>query len=325
VKGLASADGPFHKESAPVADQYSTWTTAQLQEEADRRDPPVDLSGASTNAQRADLLRADDERIAAETPPEDAETADESTEPSDGPTTSLSQPSVGQGPTQDQATEAVGASPEQGRTSNLASSEEEMQERAEFVAASVVSSIAPGRAREEAAAARKRAGASDPEQAMVETALADKLDEVAERYEAQQAAQAERSRIMNRAGGLPQRSASGVLGEPLPDSVKVGTVAVYHTPDGQADTTSLVIGVWPAVPDNEDEPDGASTRWRANLELFPLHGSPSSLEGVPYGTGIGQFQDVAEVEEAEDQELQTVPTADQTPFRPSATAPATAP
>jgi hypothetical protein len=40
-----------------VADRYDSMTTAELQAEADSRTPAVDLSGATTNAQRAELLR----------------------------------------------------------------------------------------------------------------------------------------------------------------------------------------------------------------------------------------------------------------------------
>jgi hypothetical protein len=232
----------------------------------------------------------------------------------------VDQPSVGEGPTQDQAREGSrGASAPQGRRSQLAANEEEMKERAEFVASSVVESIAPGRAREEANAARKRASASDPEQALVEQALADKLEEVADRHDKTVAAQAERTRIMNRSGGLPQRSASGVLGEPIPDSVTLGSTVVYHTPDGQPDTTSIVIGLWEPTLDDEDKPDGPKSRWRVNLELFPLHGSPSSIEGVPYGAGAGQFQSLDDVKEPK-----TVPTPDQLPFRDHATKATTA-
>jgi hypothetical protein len=44
-----------------VADRYASMTTAQLEEDAAGRRPPVDLGGATTNAQRAELLRAADQ------------------------------------------------------------------------------------------------------------------------------------------------------------------------------------------------------------------------------------------------------------------------
>jgi hypothetical protein len=265
-----------------MADRYSTMTTAQLEEEAATRNPPVDLSGASTNADRAQALRDDD----ATRPPED-------TEP-------VTVPSVSQGPTQDQTSEGGGASLPQARQSQLASTEEEMAERAEYVASAHAATVAPARAREEAAAARRRAGASDPEQAAVENALASKLDEIADRYDAQQRVQADRSRIQNRTtpatiGGSP----SGPLGEPLPADVKRGVAVVFHTPGTLLDSTGLVINVWPEVADDPDNPEGAANRWRADLAVFPLRGSPSTLEGVAYGTGPGQFQLASELEEDE--------------------------
>jgi hypothetical protein len=44
-----------------VADRYDRLTTAQLEEEAASRSPVVDLTAASTNDERRQLLRADDE------------------------------------------------------------------------------------------------------------------------------------------------------------------------------------------------------------------------------------------------------------------------
>lgn len=203
-------------------------------------------------------------------------------------------PSVGQGPTQDQAKESGGASDPQARRSRLASTEGEMAERAEVVASSHVQSVAPARAREEASAARRRAEASDPEQAQVEVAVADKLDEIAERYEAEQRVAANRSKIQNR-GTVPSQlggAATGPLGEPIPDGAKLGTVGVYHTPPNQPDTAAMVIGLW----DEVDDDTGAKHRWRLNLVLFPLHGSPGSVEGVAYGSGRGQFQLVDDID-----------------------------
>jgi hypothetical protein len=48
---------PLRPREAQVADRYDSMTTAELQAEADNRTPAVDLSGATTNAQRAELLR----------------------------------------------------------------------------------------------------------------------------------------------------------------------------------------------------------------------------------------------------------------------------
>jgi hypothetical protein len=44
-----------------VADAYASMTTAQLEADAAGRTSPVDLSSATTNAQRAELLRAADQ------------------------------------------------------------------------------------------------------------------------------------------------------------------------------------------------------------------------------------------------------------------------
>ena len=40
-----------------MADRYDSMTTAELQAKADSQTPAVDRSGATTNAQRAELLR----------------------------------------------------------------------------------------------------------------------------------------------------------------------------------------------------------------------------------------------------------------------------
>jgi hypothetical protein len=209
-----------------------------------------------------------------------------------------------------------GASGPQARRSSPASTEEEMDERAEYVAAAHVATVAPARAREEAAAARRRAGASDPEQAKVEQAVADKLEEIADKYDAQQRVQAERSRIQNRqatpqaVGGAP----SGPLGEPLPDDVTRGAPVVYHTPGTLLDTTGLVLNVWPKVADDPDNPSSEESRWRADLAVFPLRGSPGTVEGVAYGGGAGQFQLASEVDDDE-RGLPEGASAPETPFR----------
>ena len=210
-------------------------------------------------------------------------------------------PSVGQGPTQNQGDESGGASNPQARRSALATTEREMDERAEVVASSHVQSVAPARAREEAKAARRRAEAVDPEQAKVEQKLAELLDEVADRYEAEQAVSAERSRIQH-ASGVPQQvggTPSGQLGEPLPGDVKRGAAVVYHTPGTLLDATGLVINLWPAVAEDPDNPSSKEQRWRADLVSFPLRGSPGTHEGVAYGSGAGQFQLASELEEDE--------------------------
>jgi hypothetical protein len=209
-----------------------------------------------------------------------------------------------------------GASLPQARRSAPASTEDEMRERAEYVAAAHAQTVAPARAREEAAAARRRQAASDPEQSMVEQALADKLDEVADRYDAQQKVQTDRSRIQNRSitpqavGGTP----SGQLGEPLPDKVTRGAPVVFHTPGELVDTTGFVINVWPKVADDPDNPKSGERRWRADLAVFPLRGSPSTLEGIPYGSGAGQFQLASELDDDE-RGLPEGTSAPQAPFR----------
>jgi hypothetical protein len=52
-----------------VADQYDKMTTADLEAEAARRTPPVDLTGATTNRARAQALRDDDQRTGQPPPP----------------------------------------------------------------------------------------------------------------------------------------------------------------------------------------------------------------------------------------------------------------
>jgi hypothetical protein len=234
----------------------------------------------------------------------------------DKPKDSKTTPSVGVGPHGEHEGARSGASGPQARRSALATSEAEMDERAEHVASSAVSSIAPARAREEADAATKRAEASDPEQARVERAMASKLHEIADRYDGQQAATAERSRIMNR-GAVPSQvggTPSGALGEPLPSKVTRGAPIVYHTPGELLDTTGLVINVWPKVSDDPDDPKSASNRWRADLAVFPLRGTPSTLEGVAYGGGAGQFQLASEVDD-DARGLPEGQEAPQAPFR----------
>lgn len=225
-------------------------------------------------------------------------------------------PSVGQGPTQDQARESGGASGPQARRSTPATTEKEMDERADFVAQSHVQTVAPARAREEADAARRRAGAVDPEQAKVEQRVAELLDDVADQHERTQKALDERSRIQNRrsvpqnVGGQPQ----GSLGEPLSDKVKRGVPVVYHTPTNQQDTTGLVINVWPKVADDPDNPKSKENRWRADLVIFPLHGSSGTLEGIPYGEGPGQFE-LADDLEDDDRGLAEGEVSTATPYR----------
>ena len=285
-----------------MADRYTYMTTAELEDEASSRQPAVDLSDASTNDERRELLRKADG---------DGQVTD--TEAATEPTTT---PSIGVGPHGEFEGTDSGARPEQARTSQLASSEEEMDERAEYIASTHVATVAPARAREEAEAARRRAGASDPEQSKVELAIATKLEEIADRYDAQQRVQSERSRIQNR-GASPQAlsgTGSGPLGEPLPDGVKRGEAVVYHTPGELMDTTGLVINIWPPVADNPDEPDGPSNRWRADLAVFPLRGSPSTLEGIAYGSGTGQFELASDLEE-DARGLPEGTEMPQTPFR----------
>jgi hypothetical protein len=193
------------------------------------------------------------------------------------------------------------ASPEQGRESQLASTDEEMDARADLVAQGVAASIAPARAREEAEAARKRAAASDYEQNKVEARLAEILDEVAERYDATSSLVRDRQALFARRVNVQPASAgtgSGGLGSPLPDGIRRGTFVVLHTDGATLDTTGFVTRVWPAVPEN-DEPDSPTHRWRADLAIFPLWGSPGTVEGVAYGEGVGQFEVADDVDDDE--------------------------
>jgi hypothetical protein len=225
-------------------------------------------------------------------------------------------PSIGVGPHGEHEGTDSGARPEQARTSSLASTEGEMDERAEYIASAHAVTVAPARAREEAEAARRRAAASDPEQAKVEQALASKLDEVADRYDSQQRVQADRARIQNRTGA-PQAlggQPSGPLGEPLPDGVTRGAAVIFHTPGELMDTFGLVINVWPAVGEDPDDPESNKHRWRADLAVFPLRGSPSTLEGVAFGNGQGQFELAADLDD-DQRGLPEGQQAPQAPFR----------
>jgi hypothetical protein len=240
-----------------------------------------------------------------------------SREQPDGETKERTQtPSTGVGPHGEHEGIGSGARGEQANTSTLASTEGEMDERAEYIASAHAVTVAPARAREEAEAARRRAAASDPEQAKVEQALASKLDEVADRYDAQQRVQADRARIQNRTaapqalGGQP----SGPLGEPLPDGVTRGAAVIYHTPGELMDTFGFVINVWPAVSEDADDPKSAKHRWRADLAVFPLRGSPSTLEGVAFGSGAGQFELAADLDD-DQRGLPEGQQAPQAPFR----------
>ena len=191
-----------------------------------------------------------------------------------------------------------------------------MEERAEYIASAHAATVAPARAREEADAARKRAAGADPEQAAVEAALAAKLDEIADRDDAQRKIMADRAKIQNRGaapqavGGLP----SGPLGEPLGKGVTRGAAVVFHTPGEQVDTTGFVINVWPKVQSDPDDPKSKSDRWRADLVIFPLRGSPSTQEGVAYGAGVGQFELASEVDD-DARGLPEGASAPATPFR----------
>lgn len=183
----------------------------------------------------------------------------------------------------------------------LASTTDELDEIADQVAQSVVASIAPARAREEAKAARVRAGASDFQQSLIEARLADLLDDVAERHERVGAAVAERARLnqgrvaqLGRAGGI----ASGPLGRPLPKALVRGEPVVVHQPEGTLDQFGFITRLWPEVNDNPDDPKSAKRRWRADVVTFPLNsGSTAHAEGLSYGSGIGQFELVKELDE----------------------------
>lgn len=231
----------------------------------------------------------------------------------------LTKPSVTPGPHGEHESSQPGgqtAVDSQALRTRAPASEGEMRDRGRLVAESAAQSIAPARAREEADAARRRAQASDPEQAMVEEELANLLDGVAERHEATTKATAERTRLMNRSAAVQPTggSASGPLGEPLSNKVKRGSVVVYHTPGTVLDTTGLVIRVWPPVHEDPDDPKSKSARWRADLVLFPFQGSPGTIEGVAQGSGLGQFQ-LAEDVDLDDVGLATGENETPAPFR----------
>jgi hypothetical protein len=214
-------------------------------------------------------------------------------------TGSAVKPSVAPGPHgEHESAKAPGASDPQALRSRVATTQEEIDERARQVARSAADTIPASRAREEAQAAERRSQASDPEQNAVEKELAEILYGVADRHEASAAATAERTKLLNRSTATQPTTgaASGPIGEPLSDKVRRGTVVVYHTPGAVLDTTGLVIRVWPPVKADPDDPKSKSNRWRADLVLFPFQGTPASIEGVAQGSGVGQFELADEVD-----------------------------
>lgn len=213
-------------------------------------------------------------------------------------TGSGTKPSTSAGPRGEHPSAKEGASDPQAHRSRLATTQEEVDERARQVAERNAETVAPAQARTEAEAAERRAAASDPEQAAVERELARILFERAERHEATTKSSEARTRLLNRSAAAPSSagSASGPVGNPLPKDLKRGDDVVYHTPGAVQDTTGQVIRVWPEVHEDPDDPKSKAQRWRADLVLFPLHGSPGTLEGIAYGEGLGQFQLASDVE-----------------------------
>jgi len=147
--------------------------------------------------------------------------------------------------------------------------------------------VTPGRAREEAAAARARAAGSDPAQRRLEAAFADKLTAIADAFDASQRKSEEAQRLRSRSTVVGVGGSQGASNRPIPEHVKRGTIVLINQDPRLPDTFGLVLRLHPRVVVN-----GENLRWRADVVGFPLHGSPNVQEGVAFGPGVGQFREV---------------------------------
>lgn len=162
----------------------------------------------------------------------------------------------------------------------------------DVLASELARAVTPGRAREEAQAARARQSGSDPAQARLEGLFADKLTAIADAFEADQRRNEEEQRQKSRSVVVGVGGPAGAQNQPIPEHIKRGTIVLVNQDVRLPDTFGLVVRLHPRVIVN-----GEAKRWRADLVAFPLHGSPNVQEAVPYGPGVGQFRQVPDDED----------------------------
>lgn len=162
----------------------------------------------------------------------------------------------------------------------------------EQLASDLARAVTPGRAREEAQAARARASGSDPQQARLERLFADRLTAIADAFESDQRRVEEEQRMKSRSTIVGTGGPAGASNQPIPENVKRGTIVLVNQDVRVPDTFGLVVRLHPRVVVN-----GEARRWRADLVAFPLHGSPNLQEAVPFGPGVGQFREVPDDED----------------------------
>lgn len=147
--------------------------------------------------------------------------------------------------------------------------------------------VTPGRAREEAQAARARASGSDPSQRRLEGLFADHLTAIADAFETEQRRSEEEQRHKSRAAVVGIGGPGAAANQPIPEHIGRGDIVLINQDVRLPDTFGIVVRLHPRVTVN-----GESRRWRADLVAFPLHGSPNVQEAVPFGPGVGQFREV---------------------------------
>lgn len=164
----------------------------------------------------------------------------------------------------------------------------ETEDPVENLARELARAVTPGRAREEAQAARARAAGSDPAQARLEERFANHLTAIADAFEADQRKAEESQRMKSRSTVVGVGGASGgAANQPVPDHIKRGDIVLINQDARLPDTFALVVRLHPKVTIGD-----GTHRWRADLVAFPLHGSPNLQEAVPFGPGVGQFREV---------------------------------
>lgn len=167
----------------------------------------------------------------------------------------------------------------------------ETEDPVENLARTLARQVTPGRAREEAQAARQRAAGSDPAQARLEERFADHLTAVADAFESEQRRAEEVQRHKTRSTVVGAAGA-GAANQPVPDHIKRGDIVLINQDVRLPDTFALVVRLHPRVQVGDE-----THRWRADLVAFPLHGSPNVQEAVPFGPGVGQFREVPDDED----------------------------
>lgn len=167
----------------------------------------------------------------------------------------------------------------------------ETEDPVENLARELARQVSPGRAREEAQAARARAAGSDPAQARLEDRFANHLTAIADAFESEQRRAEEHQRLKSRST-IVGAVGAGASNQPVPESVKRGTIVLINQDVRLPDTFGMVLRLHPAVTIGDE-----THRWRADLVAFPLHGSPNVQEAVPFGPGVGQFREVPDDED----------------------------